>query len=404
MRQSGKILVYFPSGLLGAIVAAIGLFSAQRLDVVNDKVADLVRAAQPASIRDLGHRVDEPSNDAMKYLLSCSDRISRFYSAILSDPMINPATLSPGPMVPDISEEAVRNFEILSMQFEDSLLDLERALQCSDVSIVFEGNNGNLRTDDFRRVDFLAISQIMLARGRVAGATGRHGERLRIAMGLLKLARIIDSHYIPTGVRFLSVFELRRCAAILVADVLASCELTIEQRNQLNDELESAAELVGYVRGVKADRAWVIELLNTMPIQRLVWNGAPCMYYFERRIEGCSGNAVKSDMQQQSISVFDGDLLMALAPTWESSLDLECRVLNQLRALRVCSALQVAFGLNGDTRVDADYLYSIGIPEGIAQDVFTGQVLEVDWSSNMWHIHSTGNPVLPVRRQIVHID
>ena len=377
---------------LAIIAAGLGFLVNLRLERYTQGLEGLVVELEPVSLRETGTRQVQEDEDGFTVLVEVNSSIIVLVKRLSTQAETRDLFF-------DYASRSSFTFDGKALaafhQAVDDADGVARALdelsQCTEFSVSFYVINGKTARRDFQSLRFLPLAQLIDVSARVAIAEGDLGEGLENALMLFRMARFMDAGLVPSSIRYSSSNLCRSVACQLVNDVLsAGLAWPNEQQEQIVSELEKCADFDAHRRSISADRAWTIELINTMPIHRIALNGPPCLEYFKGKLTRWDAGVFPKAETKKAASFLNGDELPALIESWQA-LDLEeARIICRVRGLRIALALLAMPEIRTQEVDGEELLASLGIPANLLLDPITGDELRVLKDNGTWRIYSVG--------------
>ncbi|MFT7634180.1 MAG: hypothetical protein ACI87E_005239 [Mariniblastus sp.] len=383
----GKILIAL--SILFGIAGSVGFYNHSRFQ---SRVAQLRDEGQLVSFEDFKHQVANPEDDALTYLKQVIVSAKEMSEAIPRDELGGEKT--------DL--ESIALFQSLSAKHPELFKNISRSAQAADMTVQFDED------EQLGVMDFVKIGNVLSWKGQVLVAQGETAAAATVAWELLELAEKIDRPFVLNA---LLGNSFRARAVRVLGDVLASGEVDAAIVEKINFNLDGIDFNGKYVESLKAERSIMIyyminpQAVTDQSIGRFEWvsgslrggavalSGNSYLDEMELVIERCQAPPSTQYVKEELESELGWTLSSFSANPAAYCINLRKpigRVTAQCRAIRIALALQSIHNADLDASFSVEDLVELGVPEEMALDPFTDQVMVVARVEGHWKVYSVG--------------
>jgi hypothetical protein len=233
-----------------------------------------------------------------------------------------------------------------------------------------------------------AIARVLTLNVTVLRSHGRSDEAVRATIPLFRLAGHLEQDVVL--VQYLVATAIRSVGIEAANEALRSGTVSDETRKSLDSELALADPFPGYIKTLKAERAFGVDSFNSFPL-RIQWNGEAIDYLdaLEEELRlAAEPYSSYSGTSRKTVTMSEGKVFASLVqPALKSTRDATERTLATIRALRALNALLGRDDPNAPPPAD---LTELGLPQDATIDPFSGKPLIVKKLPEGWKVYSVG--------------
>ncbi len=366
---------------------------------LESQLAELRAAGDPISLKDLARAPIPPEKNAATYLRRAQADLEAVQKELAA---AYPETGYPtGPLSPAEQEKLQKVFDA----YPKVIPLLEQAAACPDYDPQLD-YTVPARTFMVKGLDEVQKSRVparfLRATTTLLVAKGRRDEALARMVLLLRLCRHFDHHPMLTGC--LLALACRGYAISGANLVLQSGPIGKEAREALERELSRHDGVQAYVGGLKTERAFGLDMFDTMPWSQN-WLGRAFDYagkscYLDMMHEYLEAASRPYCEVQPAKPVAEGwprfvapykTLVELVRPALDAARSAMERNRAMVRAVRLLNALQAKVAPDAK---DPPKLSDLGLPAEATIDPFNGQPLHVKKLPQGWLVYSVGENIV----------
>jgi hypothetical protein len=232
-----------------------------------------------------------------------------------------------------------------------------------------------------------SLARVLTCHVTVLRSRDQSDEAIRASIPLFQLAGHLNQDVVL--VQYLVAIAIRSIGIDAANQALRSGAVSDETRKLLDKELALADPFPGYVRTLKAERAFGIESFSDLPF-RILWHGQAIEYLDALGEEirlAAKPYSSYSGTSKAATAASKGMLVRLVLPALKSARDATERTRANIRTLRVLNAL---LGREDPDAPPPDDLTDLGLPKDATLDPFSGKPLLVKRLPEGWKIYSVG--------------
>lgn len=385
----GRKIIRWTAIIVGGLMAILLVTYAIRVYItstrLNAKLKEIRAAGDPICIADLAPAPIPAEQNAAIPLRRIRDDVNAFYEEVKEYYQSkNYETGNP-------TESQLKTIEAAFDAYPELVSTIEKA-------VALEGYDSGL-DHTLPPQEFLAaiidetgplrsLARVLTSNVTALRSHGRSDEAVRATIPLFRLAGHLEQDAVL--VQYLLAIAVRSVGIDAANQALRSGTVSDETRELLDDQLALADPFPGYIKTLKAERAFGIDSFNSFPF-RIQWNREALNYLdtLEDEIRLAKGpNTSFSGTSRKAMTMSRGKMFASLAqPALKSTRDATERTLATIRTLRVLNAL---LGRDDPEAPPPADLTELGLPQDATTDPFSGKPLIVKKLPAGWKVYSVG--------------
>lgn len=385
---------FFAFSSLGTALLVVfgGVFLLNRLAQYKNEIATLKDAEFPVSIADLETQPDAGQVDATKQFSRLLGPLGSFEAEMYEEY---------GKLEREVDETVIDLFNELDTAYPTVYPLITEIANAGYVGFEKKdiGARELLDSELERLKRVRSCARVLDFKAKILAAQGEPDQALQASMEIFKLCNAFEKS--PTFLAHLIRCACRGIAIRSAYETLSTHDVTVKNREQLDELLDSYEASDGYRWTLISERAVGSSLLSDLGTIQLALNGVTYLDLIEAELEQCDRETFKKNLSfETEAGWLDTFQAQTILPAMKTSRLANSRVKSQTRGLRIINALTSnPDSVNKDIKeIDQAYLQSIGVPQPMTIDTMNGEPMKVKRvkleTGDQWIVYSVGEDLV----------